>query len=257
MRRSDQRREAVRERAEVEGRIWADHRRARERRTCRGRRVEGRRKGKACLGLVERAGQHVLGVAAQRVADAGAWRRRPEQHCAPGLLHYDLLPAEPSRIVRVAIDGRLGTGGGQSGGEEDLESHRLQPTLATREGHRLVADRQGKPLYADLQNEPPSQLPSSPREVTRVVGNALLFLEGGDLGVVDDVKDVDPIAVDLDLTEPVDGEVAQWMGEGRYRSHQGETEGTEQREEAAARPHAFAPKDASVCRATGAQRSEK
>jgi len=47
------------------------------------------------------------------------------------------------------------------------------------------------------------------------------------------------------------------MGEGRYRSHQGVTEGTEQREESAARPHAFSPNEASVCRATGAQRSEK
>ena len=52
-------------------------------------------------------------------------------------------------------------------------------------------------------------------DVARIVSDPLLLLEGRDLGVIDDIEDVDAVAIDLDLAETVDSEVAQWVGEGR------------------------------------------
>ena len=133
----------------------------------------------------------------------------------------------------------------------------MQATLTAEEGDRLVVDGQGKTFPVDIQDEAMRQLCTAPRQVAWVIGDPLLFLERRDLGVIDDVKDIDPIAVELDLAEPVDGEVAQRVGEGRHGGGQRKPDSKEQPEQGAPRAHVVAPKEASVCRATGAHRSEK
>src|SRR4029077_3922125 len=124
-----------------------------------------------------------------------------------------------------------------------------------QEGDRLVVDGQGKTFPVDIQDEAMRQLCTAPRQVTWVIGDLLLFLEGGDLGVVDDVNDIDPIAVELDLAEPVDREVAQRVGEGRHGGGQRKPDSSKQPEQGAPHAHAVALNEARVRRRTGAQSS--
>ena len=85
----------------------------------------------------------------------------------------------------------------------------------------MVGDHQGQGVASGLQDQTPAEVAHLVVDVAGIVGDPLLLLEGRDLGIVDDIEDVDPVAVELDLAEAVDREVAQWVSEGRHGGGEG------------------------------------
>ena len=121
----------------------------------------------------------------------------------------------------------------------------------------MVANRQRHASGADLQDKALAQVAYQLVDVGRLIGDPLFLLEGGDLRVIDDINDVDSIAVQLYLAEAIDGEVAQRVGEGRHGDRDGQGERTQQCKQSSTQRHDIAPREISVFRATGAHKREK
>src|SRR5438128_6640498 len=121
----------------------------------------------------------------------------------------------------------------------------------------MVTNQQRQAPRAHLQQQAATQVAHALVEVTGVIGDPLLLLEGGDLRVIDHIDDVDPIAVQRYLAESIDGEVAQRVGEGRHGDRDGQGERTQQCNQSSTQPHDIAPRAISAFRATGANKREK
>ena len=116
-----------------------------------------------------------------------------------------LSPADARAEGRVAEAKRAAA---QCRFVDGLEAQRLQPSGPRAEPDRGVQEPKRRALTVDLELQ-------ALRELLRIArpANALPLLEGGDLGEVEDLLDVDPVARDLDGAEAVDREVSEGVRE--------------------------------------------
>ena len=204
-------------------------------------RARGHREGRGALG--QRAGEHVLRVVAQ--AAGGVARGRRRAHRGPlARRGHDRLPAHAvgKRLVVDLHPVRVVHGCGQ----RQLHARERQAALARRRREPPLAlhERDRAPVHGDVQRARDLRLLAREH---RGAGEVAL-LEGGDLGLVEGVAEVDAVAGDPHRDQMVDGEVAQRVGAGGRRRHQqGQREaGDEER----------APHRSAAC-ARGAYRGEK
>ena len=120
--------------------------------------------------------------------------------------------------------------GREPGRERGLDPGQRQPALSGREAELRVpggAERGGSPVHrqreagGDLAEQASQDLALLRRRVDRTAAvrvEVLELLEGGDLGLVEDVVDLRVAVVDPHLGELVDGEVPERVRECRRRS---------------------------------------
>ena len=178
--------------------------------------LQARLKRCAGGGDLERALEQVFGIGAQAVARARRRNRGGVDAGVPVGADHDFLPADPA-LEGVVVHGQLPHARCRAGVEEQLEPRRLQPADPVREREPALelAQRQRLPVGAqdeaapDLRGQPVGiALASEPRHL-------LLVLEGRDLGEVEDVNGVEPVARRHDLGVAVGREVAERMRECR------------------------------------------
>ena len=144
---------------------------------------------------VEWALEQVLRVGAELVARA--MRVRAD---------HDLLPPDPAGVVRVAVGDR-GRAVEQRPLQHDLQPCRVQAAGAEWVRERGAARDEARRATVDGQVRAGCD-PACVRASVDLPG-----LEGRDLGHVQHVEDVEPVARDLDPAEAVDGEVAERVRE--------------------------------------------
>ncbi len=169
--------------------------------------------------VVERARQHVRGVVAQPVGRVSGGRARAHGGACAGVRHHG-LPAHPVRERLVRDDHVAGVRNQRA--QRQLDARELQPALSGRVRDQRAGEQLERHSPAvDGQREAVGHLRLLAREHGRHRGAPLL--EGGDLGLVQDVVDVHAVGGDPHLREVVDREVPERVRRGpAAHSHQGE-----------------------------------
>jgi hypothetical protein len=212
---------------------------------------------------VQRAREPRARVGAEAVADAACGHGRPGDARAALGADDELPPPEPIREDAVPDAHRvLGATGDDASREHELEARRPQAGRPGEEREPPLDGRQRTPPAVDRDRQSRGDRPREPAGVAVIAERPRLVprLEGGDLGEIEDVRDVRAVSRDDDLRVLVRREVAQRVG----RRHAGRAErGDDCHEEDGDPLHACPSRPAGdrfgVARraATGAQRTEK
>ena len=156
--------------------------------------------------------QQILRVAAQPVAAGRRRSRGGANRAAVSRRYDDLLPTEPARIGLIVEPNRR-RAAEQRTGKDDLEARRVQAPLPLGMGKPSCDRGQSDPPAADGDVKSALDAP----QVRGLTDVRLGVLERRDLGEIEHVRDVQPVARELELRRPVDREVAERMRRGDRR----------------------------------------
>ena len=179
-----------------------------------GQRPAPRRHGQVASALVVRAREQVLGVGAQAVRRVAAGSAGAHRGACPGPRH-DRLPAHAAGEGAV-VDAPTARGFAAAAPASGSLHARERGGRPGRGGRRCVAPAGGRSERrrpsTSRDTRAAQHLGALARE--QLGGGEAALLEGRDLGLVEDVAQVDAVARDADLGQVVDREVAERVGAG-------------------------------------------